>query len=71
MEALCDWNRVLSSLHGYTQPQLLFVQDMMALRTTVRSMLRRRADVLALESQASQQALQKDRILRFQDGLCD
>ena len=35
----------------------------MALRATVRMMLKRRADVLAMESQASQQPLQKDCIL--------
>ena len=39
------------------------MQDMVALRNTVRTMLKRRADVLAMESQASQQPLQKDCIL--------
>ena len=58
-----EWNRVLSSSHGYTQPLAVFVQDLVALRTTVRMMLKRRADVLAMESQASQQPLQKDCIL--------
>ena len=42
---------------------MFFSLDMLALRKTVRSMLKRRADVLALESQASQQALQKDHVL--------
>ena len=54
---------VLKKDHGYTWPTLFFVQDMMALRLTVRSMLKRRAVVLALESQASQQARRKDHIL--------
>ena len=63
MDVLCEWYHVLSSSHGYTQPQTLFVQDMVALRVTVRKMLKRRADVLALESQASQHALEKDVIL--------
>ena len=58
-DSIYDSYDVLKKDHGYTQPPLFFCQDMMALRLTVRSMLKRRADVLALESQASQQALQK------------
>ena len=42
---------------------MFFSLDMLALHKTVRSMLKRRADVLVLESQASRQALQKNHIL--------
>ena len=39
-DVFCDSYDVLNKDHGYTQPPLFFCQDMMALRLTVRSMLK-------------------------------